>query len=205
MKYPSLSWMVKSLKKLGFIFPQIRKFDDLIDTPNSKTGKMGRKLVVDENEQNLIYENIAYCGYTTNPNILLTTTFQKVIGWTELVAPVNTTHSNGTFKSLIDGIFEWHLERIYTNADNSPLMPITLALEVRKNGISVFNRELIIGAATNPSEPNASAFTSPFIFAISANDTFEFFVKASMGAVNPISTRLVRMQMTANKIHEIMN
>lgn len=205
MKYPSLSWMVKSLKKLGFIFPQIRKFDDLTDTPNSKTGKMGRKLVVDENEQNLIYEDIGYCGYTTAPNILLTTSFQKVTGWTELVAPVNTTYLNGTFTSLIDGIFEWHLERIYTNSDNSPLTPITLALEVRKNGIAVFNRELIISAATNPSEPNASAFTSPFIFAISANDTFEFFVKATMGVISPISTRLVRMQMTANKIHEIMN
>lgn len=144
---------------------------------------------------------IAYCSYTTTPSLVLTTTFQKVTGWSSFITPLNVTEASGTFTASVGGIYEWHLERVYQNTDKHPTGIINLYLEVRKNGVTVFSRMAPIQSATANDEPTISAFNSPFILEITANDYFEFYVKADDDGSNPSDTQLIQMQITADKIH----
>ena len=144
---------------------------------------------------------VAYCCYGVSPALVLTTTFQKVTGWAELITPLNVTEVSGTFTATIGGIYEWHLERIYQNSEKSPVGITTLYIEVQKNGVTVFSRTAPIQSATANDEPMVSAFNSPFILEVTAGDYFEFYVKADDDGGNPSDTQLIQMQITADKIH----
>ena len=144
----------------------------------------------------------AYCSFTTENILQLNNSFQKVdTGWTEVVTPVNISYLDGIFTTLESGVFQWNLERIYDNHDQNPSSPIELFIEVRKNGINVFERDIVIGSATGPAEPTTITFNSPFIFTVETNDYFEFYVKATEGDGSPSDTNLIRMQISANKIY----
>lgn len=151
----------------------------------------------------LIANPVAYCCYAVAPALVLTTTFQKVTGWTPLVTPVNVTEVSGTFTAVVDGIYEWHFERIYQNTDKNPIGIINLYLEVRLNGVTVFSRTAPTMSATANDEPAINTFNSPFILEVAANDYFEFYVKADDAGGNPLDTQLIQMQITADKIHNI--
>lgn len=151
----------------------------------------------------LIANPISYCSYSSDTNILLTTTFQKVTVWSPLITPVNITESSGTFTAVEDGIYEWHLERIYKNTDKTPSDVVMIYLEVRKNGSTVFSRTSPIMSATANDEPCIAMFNSPFILEVTANDYFEFYVRGEDDGSNPNDTSLIIMQLTADKIHNI--
>ena len=144
-----------------------------------------------------------YCNYVNLTPMTLNSVYQKVMGWSPYYTTTNITYSNGVFTTLVDGVFEWHLERRYSNYDPSPIQPILITLDIRKNGISIYNKESNIGAATKVTEPAIIAFTSPFIFEVNANDHFEFYVKAMEDGNNPTDTRLSSMQLSANKIYNL--
>lgn len=143
----------------------------------------------------------SYCCYENVAEVTLTNAYQKVNGWSPYFTSDNITYSNGVFTTNTDGLFEWHLERRYVNYDINPSEPITIMIEVRKNGIAIYNRETFIGAATAHDEPSIVAFCSPFIFEVTSGDYFDFYVKAQENGNSPIDTRLTIMQMTAHKIH----
>lgn len=143
----------------------------------------------------------AYCCYSSEPSILLTNTFQKITTFTEIVTPVNISLDNGVFTADKSGLYQWVLERGYTNEDSNPSAPIEITIEIRKNSSNViYNRTAIIGAATSNSEPSVITFTSPFIMNALFGDTFEFYFKASEGVANPSSTMLSRIQLSVNRL-----
>jgi hypothetical protein len=149
----------------------------------------------------------AYCAYSKSSELSLTNSFQVVKGWSELITPLNISYNDitGNFKALEEGVYEWTLERIYTNSDINPVAPIQLSLQVIINdSILAFSRTAIIGAATANDEPNVISFTSPFIYEVAKDTEFNFQVKASEGANTPESTKLVTMQLKAIKIHNIL-
>jgi hypothetical protein len=150
-----------------------------------------------------IVSDFSYCAYTCEPSLSLTAEYQKVSGFTELVAPYKVLHQDGDFTALSYGIFEWHLERIYMNGDQNPSdPPVKIYIEVRKNGIHVFNRDAPMGSANNPNEPSVSTYSSPFIFNVEKGDIFNFWFKGEDGVgVDPQDVKLIRVQMIANKIH----
>jgi len=150
-----------------------------------------------------IVSDFAYCSYKSSPNLKLTSTYQKLTVFEELIPPVNISELNGDFTALSYGIFEWHLERIYQNTDQNPSeLPIQLYIEVRRNGIAAVDIDAPIGTATNPNEPVPAEFSTPFIFKVEKGDIFNFWFKSEDGiGVDPLNIRLVRVQIIANKIH----
>lgn len=144
---------------------------------------------------------VSYGAWTDEPNLALTNVFQKVTGFIPMTTPVNITESNGTFTAGVAGVYTWFLERIYVNGDTNPTPPITLTLEVRRNGIPEFTRTAIISAATAGDEPSTATFSTPFIQTVAEDDYFEFYVKAEEGTGSPSDTVLTRMQLTAHKIN----
>lgn len=145
----------------------------------------------------------AYCDYTTAPNITLTTTPQIVTGWVGDLPPVNITESAGRITVNADGIYNITLERIYENDDNNPTLQVFVDIEVRKNGVAIFTREAPIPSATANDEPAIMTFTTPSLRMVSASDYFEVFVWGSDNGANPQDTRLIRMKITADKVHNL--
>ncbi len=143
----------------------------------------------------------AYCCYSGEPDMVLTNTFQKLTTFTEIVTPVNVSLTDGVFTANKSGLYQWVLERGYTNEDSNPSSPIEITIEIRKNSSNVvYSRTAIIGAATSNDEPATVTFTSPFIMNVLFNDTFEFYFKANEGASSPLSTMLNRIQLSANRL-----
>ena len=153
-----------------------------------------------------IVTDVAYCSYNVEPDLSLTNTYQVVTGWNELITPQNISLDSGVFTATKSGVYEWDLERVYTNEENNS-SGIVLYLRVIKNGTDeVFMGEAPIPDAANSSKPILVGLTSPFIIAVEANDTFQFEVKATDGGTDSpaIDTvKLTRMQLKANKIHEL--
>ena len=145
----------------------------------------------------------SYCCYENIASITLNSTYQKVTGWSPYFTTSNITYSNGVFTTNSTGVYEWHLERRYINYDINPSQPITIMIEVRKNGVPIYNRETIIAAATANDEPSVVTFASPFIFEVQSGDYFEFYAKAMENGNNPLDTRLSLMQLTAHNIHNL--
>lgn len=148
-----------------------------------------------------------YCSYVSNPNLQLTSTFQVVKDFNEIITPMNVEYDNstGNFKSLIDGIWRFSLERIYLNYDQSPIQPIILWIEMRKNNDIFFERNAIIGSATQASEPSTYPVTTDTIVQVQSDDIFNFRVRATMNNGNPLDTRLALFQISAHRIHNIIN
>ena len=143
----------------------------------------------------------AYCGYTSAPALALTNGFQKVTGFTPTITPVNITESTGTVTINRDGVYAFDLERIYINEDTSPSQPIMLYIELRKNGITLISRNLIIGAATSNDEPAIAAFSTPLLLEVVSSDYFEIYVKAEEGVGSPSDTQLARANFTISRTH----
>lgn len=160
-----------------------------------------------EQIDSIILAPYAYCSYTVSSNLLLTTSFQTVKNFNEIITPLNVSYDNNTgkFKSLIDGIFSFTLERIYLNYDQSPATPVTLWIEMRKNNDIFFERTAIIGSATQASEPSTYPVTTNAIVSVNANDEFEFRVRGIMDGSNPLNARLSLMQISAHRIHNLMS
>lgn len=76
---------------------------------------------------------------------------------------------------------------------------------MRKNGDIFFERNAVIGSATGPSEPSTYPVTTDTIIPVSANDYFQFRVRATMNSGNLLKCKLALMQITANKVHNIEN
>ena len=147
-----------------------------------------------------LLEDKAYCSYYLTPELQLTNTYQQITTFNQLLTPVNITMVGGAFTTTTSGVFSWTLERVYTNGDSNPTAPIILSIDVRKNGVSVFNKTAIIGAATAGDEPSTISFTTPFIMSVNAGEVFTFHFKAEENGATPSDTILERVQLTANKI-----
>lgn len=145
----------------------------------------------------------AYCSYTNEPNLTLTSTFQKVTGWSELITPVGIVLADGDFTALISGVYQWNLERIYQNFDSNTNDIIKIFIEIRKNGNVVFSRDIVVNDAKSPQSPTTVPFNSPFIFDVEAGDVFNIYVRATDGVNEPDDTRLIRAQLSANKIYNV--
>ncbi len=176
-------------------------FTDLSDTPTTMTSKAKQRLVVSDDATLLEFQDTAYCGYSVAPALVLTNVYQKVVGFAPTVAPRNITLVDGIITVGVTGIYTINLERIYTNEDTAPNQPVKLFLDIRRNSISEFTREAIIGAATANDEPSISAFTSPLILDVVAGDTFEMHSKAEEGLGSPSSTQLVKVNFTIDRTH----
>lgn len=150
-----------------------------------------------------IVTDFSYCSYTSAPNLALTSTYQKLTVFDELIPPVKVSLVNGDFTALAGGVFQWHLERIYQNNDQNPSdPPVQLFIEVRKNSLPIFSRQAPMGSANSPSEPSIDTYSSPFIIKVDKGDVFNFWFKAEDGlGSTPQNVSLTRVQLIANKIH----
>lgn len=148
-----------------------------------------------------------YCSYVSNADLQLTNTFQVVKNFNEIVSPLNVEYDNstGNFKSLVNGIWRFSLERIYLNYDQAPTQPIILWIEMRKNNDIFFERNAIIGSATQSNEPSTYPVTTDTIIPVQANDVFNFRVRATMNSATPLNTKLALMQISAHRLHNLIN
>lgn len=175
--------------------------DGLTDTPSTKIGSEKARVVVSDDGASIEYLSAAYGSWETGDTITLTNAYQLASSFTSMVTAKNITLASGVFTAVVSGVYTWALERIYQNEDTNPVSPISVYVDVRKNGISYLERSVIIGAATASDEPSIVSFTSPFIIEAEADDYFEFYFKAEEGAISPANTYLTRLQLTADKIH----
>ena len=152
---------------------------------------------------------IAYCDYTNQPNLTLTTTEQLVTGWTEEVASVGISESNGVFTALLDGVYNVTLERIYENDDSNPSLVVNVTIRVyaddQQGGgpIIVFDRTAPLSSATAGDEPAILGFTTPANRPIIAGTEFTVYVSGEDNGGNPTDTRLIRAKVVANLIHKL--
>lgn len=142
----------------------------------------------------------SYCNYYVEPLLPLTNAYQKATSFVPAIAPVGITEDNGTFTANLSGVYQWNIERVYTNGDTNPSTPIEIYIEIRKNSIALFSRTAIMSAATAADEPSIISFNSPFISEIESGDILEFYFKSTEGIDSPTDVVLTHMQMSANMI-----
>lgn len=149
----------------------------------------------------------AYCDYSTNPVLLMTTTPTVLDAWTEESTPVGITESNGEFTAAFDGVYNIFLERIYQNNDNNPVDQVTVEITVEADTgggwVTIFNRVAPISSATAGDEPAILAFGTPANREVTAGTKFRILVNAQDGGVNPQATYFVRAKVVANLIHKL--
>jgi hypothetical protein len=144
----------------------------------------------------------AYLDYGITGTLNLTSTYQKVTNWAEEVTSVNTSYSNGVFTIEKDGVYHIVLSRVYNNTDQNPSAEVRLYIDLRKNAVSFFERDIVIPAATHPSEPASIAFATPFIRELVEGDDIDVYVRGEDGVgVNPQDANLLRMNIALHRIY----
>lgn len=186
----------------------VRQFQNYADSGELISLKIGGILpgneTIIQNDIETVVTTPAYCGFESETPIILTTVFQKISVWSQQLAPKGITETNGEFVVTDEGIYQWSLEKVFTNGDSNPSEEVIAITEVRKNGIAVVQNERTVGPATNKGNSTDSE-TLPYIFEVAAGDTFSFYVRGEDGiGVNPTALDLTRAQITANKIHNIV-
>ena len=142
----------------------------------------------------------AYSSYSLTSAVQLTNTFQKITAFTENITALNIAQSNGTVTVGASGVYVLSLEKIYRNEDVSPSEPIRIYTDIRKNGVSIYSRDVLISAATANDEPAVMSCTTPMMFNLAQGDYFEMFVRAEEGANSPTDTYLAKIESTIYKI-----
>lgn len=141
-----------------------------------------------------------YCSYESAPNLVLTTTPQRVNAFTELISPNGVTYDDGVFSVLKDGLIKFDMERVYINTDTNPTDPIILNIDVRVNGETLFSRTATISTATANDEPATLSYTTPVLAEFKLGDDVELYTSASMNGANPVDTELVRFKVVAMEL-----
>jgi len=149
--------------------------------------------------------DLAYCSYgNLTPEMQLTNAFTKIVNVTPFITPSQVSLTSGTFTVTNEELEIWRFsfERIYRNEDTSPTTPVKIYIQMKQNGVVVFSRDAVIGAATAADEPSILAFSTNRIIPVNNGDQFEFEVKAAETTSNntPADTYLTNFEVTAHKI-----
>ena len=149
-----------------------------------------------------LYFPPSYCTYELDAPVSLTNTYIKPT-LTSLFSTADITISSNIFTCASSGIYEFNVERIYMNNDKNPTDTVYLYLQMIVNDtIVAIDRNAPIVAATANDEPGINSFNTNRMISVTAGDTFYFQVKSEMGAVSPVDTQLVVMEVTAHKVYK---
>lgn len=175
-----------------------RAIQDYLSSGEITEIKIGADRVITESD-------LAYCSYgDLTPEVQLTNAFTKITNVTPFITPSQVSLAAGTFTVTNTELELWRFsfERIYRNEDTAPATPVKVYIQMKQNGVVVFNRDVVIGAATAADEPSILAFSTNRIIPVNNGDQFEFEVKASETTSNntPADTYLTHFEVTAHKI-----
>lgn len=150
---------------------------------------------------NMLYFKPSYCTYTLDSTLALTNVYTKPTLVTSFSTDDITIASN-IFTCNTSGIYQFNVERVYENNDKNPTDIVQLYLQMIVNGtIVAIDRTAPIVAATANDEPGINSFSTNRMISVAAGDTFYFQVKAEEGAISPLDTNLIVMEVTAHKVY----
>ena len=142
--------------------------------------------------------NEIHCSFSSDTEIPLTTTLQKITVWTEsdLSASVGVSESDGTFTVSTSAGVSLVVVRDYRNGDTNPADEVDATISFVINNEEYETNTAIIPPATNPGGDGTLTKTTPFLLPVASGDQFEIYVSAEDNDADPEDASLTGIKFT---------